>query len=220
MRSSPETRNIGLHGICVLPDRLRRLDPEKVDELAEAMKLEGQISPIGVRRRGGPEGTGFILIYGRHRYEAAVRLKWQAIRCEIWEGLEAVQAELMEIDENLIRANLSPAEEALHYGRRKELYEQLHPETKPGGAPGAGKGKGKKKRLEGSQNENFVRRLHRRLARGAARLPAMSPVPTTSSCCPRSSAPASIGEASWMRLVNCRPRTSVISQTGLGRARR
>jgi N6-adenosine-specific RNA methylase IME4 len=53
---------------------------------------------------------------------------------------------LAEIDENLVRADLSPAERAMHVGRRKELYEKLHPETKTGGAPGAGKGKGKRKR--------------------------------------------------------------------------
>jgi hypothetical protein len=34
---------------------------------------------------------------------------------------------LMEIDENLARANLSPAERALHVGRRKAIYEGLHP---------------------------------------------------------------------------------------------
>jgi hypothetical protein len=33
-------------------------------------------------------------------------------------------------------ADLSPAEEALHIGARKTVYEKLHPETKHGGAPG------------------------------------------------------------------------------------
>jgi hypothetical protein len=56
--------------------------------------------------------------------------------------MEAGQAELAEIDENLIRAELSPAERAVHIGKRKELYEKIHPETKKGGAPGnAGGGK-------------------------------------------------------------------------------
>lgn len=37
-----------------------------------------------------------------------------------------------EIDENLIRANLSPAQEAVAIVRRKEIYEELHPETRAG----------------------------------------------------------------------------------------
>jgi ParB family chromosome partitioning protein len=38
------------------------------------------------------------------------------------------QALLAEIDENLIRAELSPAERALHIAHRKELYEKIHPD--------------------------------------------------------------------------------------------
>jgi hypothetical protein len=55
-RPAPETRHIGLSGISVVPNRLRQLRPEVVDKLAAAMKVEGQLSPIGLRRRGGPEG--------------------------------------------------------------------------------------------------------------------------------------------------------------------
>jgi hypothetical protein len=67
---------------------------------------------------------------------------WEQINCTIFEDMRADEAELAEIDENLIRAELSPAERALHIGKRKELYEKVHPETKTGGAPGkAGGGK-------------------------------------------------------------------------------
>jgi ParB-like chromosome segregation protein Spo0J len=79
-RPDPEVRSIGLHGISVPADRMRRLRPEIVDKLAESMQLSGQLHPIILRRRGGPKGTGFILIAGRHRYEAAVKLNWESIR--------------------------------------------------------------------------------------------------------------------------------------------
>ncbi len=50
-----------------------------------------------------------------------------------------LHAELAEIDENLIRCNLTPAQEASAVFRRKFIYEQLHPETKAGAAGGHAK---------------------------------------------------------------------------------
>ncbi|MEH2482030.1 hypothetical protein V1282_005387 [Nitrobacteraceae bacterium AZCC 2146] len=49
-----------------------------------------------------------------------------------------------EIDENLIRRDLTPAQRAKLVSKRKAAYEAVHPETKHGGAPGkAGGGKAK-----------------------------------------------------------------------------
>jgi len=41
-------------------------------------------------------------------------------------------AELAEVDENLIRSPLTPAQEASAIFRRKAIYEELHPETEAG----------------------------------------------------------------------------------------
>ena len=76
------------------------------------------------------------------RLRAVRKLKHDTIRAEILEGLSADQARVAEIDENLIRAELTPSERAVHHAERKALYLKLHPETKHGGAPGkAGGGK-------------------------------------------------------------------------------
>jgi hypothetical protein len=44
-------------------------------------------------------GIGYLLVAGRYRLEAVRKLRWVSIRAEIRDGLDAVQAELAEIDE-------------------------------------------------------------------------------------------------------------------------
>ena len=136
-------KTLGISGIAIKPERLRSIQPAKVAELAASMAKLGQLQPIIAQPVGKADsGNGYWLIAGRHRLEAAKQLKWQAIRATVLEDVKADMAELIEIDENLIRAELTPAEEAMHIGRRKELYEKLYPETKHGAAPGkAGGGK-------------------------------------------------------------------------------
>jgi hypothetical protein len=130
---------IALSGIAVAKHRLRPLREDTATALAQSMADQGQLQPIVVRPR--KDGC-YWLVAGLHRFEAAKKLKWKEINCTIFDGMEADEAELAEVDENLIRAELSPAERALHIGKRKELYEQVYPATKKGGAPGkAGGGK-------------------------------------------------------------------------------
>jgi N6-adenosine-specific RNA methylase IME4/ParB-like chromosome segregation protein Spo0J len=137
---------VGLGGIAVSDHRLRKLRPEVVEELAESIIQQGLLQPIRLRPRSRG-GIGYILIAGWHRLEAVRQLHKRtlgpdAIRAEICDDIKADEALLAEIDENLVRAELTSAERAMHVGRRKELYEKLHPETKTGKAPGkAGGGK-------------------------------------------------------------------------------
>jgi ParB family transcriptional regulator, chromosome partitioning protein len=91
------------------------------------MADQGQLQPIVVRP---DKDGGYCLVAGLHRFEAAKKLNWKEIWCSVFDDMDTDQAELAEIDENLIRVDLTPAEEAAHIGKRKELYERLHPETK------------------------------------------------------------------------------------------
>ena len=134
LKHEPKVVSLNPSGITVLPDRMRRLRPEVVNSLAESIKDHGGqvLHPIVVRPKP-KKALGYFLIAGWHRLMATRQLKLESIRASVLDGLDADQAELLEIDENLMRADLSPAERAMHIDKRKMLYEKLHPETKHGG---------------------------------------------------------------------------------------
>jgi len=153
-RPSP-IQEIEVGGIAVPTDRPRELHQDVIDELAHSITQRGLLQPIVVRANGEiGDGNGYRLIAGRHRLEAVKKLGWSRIEARILKAdLDETEAELAEIDENLIRADLSPAERAIHVNRRKELYEQLHPETKDGGS-----GRGRPKvRQNGEAKERFTK---------------------------------------------------------------
>jgi hypothetical protein len=158
-----ENAMIALSEIAVPLERLRALQPDKVDAIAESMKTLGQLQDVLLRER---PGHGYWLVAGYHRLEAARKLKWDLLRCVVLEGVSADQAELAEIDENLIRAGLTPAEQALHVARRKELYENQHPETKHGAI---GRGREKSGQL-GHSNGRFTKETARKTGQSERRV--------------------------------------------------
>ena len=101
-------------------DRLRSLDTAKIDALAESMAAIGLQQPISV---WAPNSETLDLVAGLHRLEAARKLGWEDIDC-IFVHMDKIDRQLWEIDENLMRADLSPAEMAQHLKRRKELWEE------------------------------------------------------------------------------------------------
>jgi ParB/RepB/Spo0J family partition protein len=143
--AGPKIQSIALSSIESPPSKFRSLRPGKVDELAESMNERGQQQPIVLLPLGGGR---YRRVFGQHRLEAARKLGWEKIDAIVRKGIDAVEAELLEIDENLIRADLTPAEQAAHQARRKELYEQKYPEAKKGAA-----GRGRKKSQIATSNE-------------------------------------------------------------------
>ena len=108
--------NLSLH-----PNRLRELRPKKVAEIANSMEEIGLINPITVWQK--PHG-GYQLLAGEHRLHAAMKLKWKSIKCFVCDDLSEDGAALIEVDENLRRADLTPEEMTAHLNKRREIWEK------------------------------------------------------------------------------------------------
>lgn len=115
-----------------VPKRLRPLDEATVDRIAASIAEIGLKQPISVRvaSKGVTEdGEVFLnepfLVAGRHRLAALKQLGYAFAPC-VEVADDDLLAQLWEIDENLIRAELSAAEQAAHLQRRKEVWEQLN----------------------------------------------------------------------------------------------
>jgi ParB-like chromosome segregation protein Spo0J len=129
----PGSQNISLSDIVDPDNRMRELRSEVIEQLSASIGERGLLQPIVL----SPFGSRFKLVAGRHRLEAVKRLDGHlTIKAVVLDDIDADQALLVEIDENLIRADLSPAERARHLVKRKEIYERLYPETKRGVAGG------------------------------------------------------------------------------------
>lgn len=113
-----------------IEDRLRDVNHAAVDHLAESMDRQGLQSPILVR--ASDEG-GYVLVAGAHRVEAARRLGWTQIEAFQVRDLPEDEIVLIEIDENLCRAELNAIDKAHFFAKRKEIYLRLYPETRNGG---------------------------------------------------------------------------------------
>ncbi len=109
--------------------RKRKLDEGKVRSLAESFESIGQLQPITVEQC---EYGNYRMIAGLHRLEAAKLLGWESIEAQEFEG-DAVAAELAEIDENLMRNDLTVLEQGEHLARRNEILEIM------GGRRGVGR---------------------------------------------------------------------------------
>ncbi len=114
----------------IIGNRLRTLNEEKVAALMLSIPEHGLRNPISVY--GLPSDEFVNLSAGEHRLEAMRRLGRETVTCVHYQG-DALDRELWEIDENLIRSDLTPADRALFVFRRKEIYLLKHPETANGG---------------------------------------------------------------------------------------
>lgn len=110
-------------------ERLRTVEPSWVEFLAASIAERGQDTPIWVRKLG--RGEKYALIAGGHRLAALKEAGKEVAIASVIKATET-EAELLEIDENLIRRELTPLDRATFLAQRKVVYEKLHPETRKG----------------------------------------------------------------------------------------
>lgn len=125
-------------GQIIVGKRLRPVDTEAVADLAASIAQVGLIQPIVVAKT--EDADEYTLIAGRHRLAAVKKLKWETVQCVVRTVANRDEAQMLEIDENLSRKELSAAEEAAQIKLRKDLWERI--------AAASGKkltGKGKQK---------------------------------------------------------------------------
>lgn len=107
--------------------RLREVNEAYAEVMAASFRDRGQRQPIEIVRRG----EGYRLVYGAHRFRAAQIAEWSDIKAVITEADDA-ELRLREIDENLIRHELTALDRARFLLERKRIYEALNPAAKHG----------------------------------------------------------------------------------------
>jgi len=148
---------LDVNEVYVPDDRERPLNKIKVKSLLDSIQRQGQLQPIIVDKLGN-------LLAGNHRLEAC-RLAGIKVKASVINEIDEDKLKLIEIDENLIRSELTPSQLEKHLAKRKEIYTRLFPETKQGGKA---KGEGAKTFVEDTAEQTGIhpKAIQRSIRRG------------------------------------------------------
>lgn len=100
---------------------------DNVEQLAKSIESYGLIEPLCVNK---DKDGKYHLISGERRFKAISRLKWKRVPCVVYDGLEAVQAELRLHEANLETREYTAAQKFSFYKRVRELLLKLKDEGK------------------------------------------------------------------------------------------
>lgn len=90
-----------------------------VSELEKSIKTLGLIAPLVISKDN-------VILAGARRYQALLNLGFDHSPVMVIEG-NALERELVSIDENLVRKDLTKTEIESHLRRAKEIYQELFP---------------------------------------------------------------------------------------------
>jgi ParB-like chromosome segregation protein Spo0J len=142
-RHNPPRRESFEPGEIVILPRIRAgINEETVQSLMASIERIGLQTPPTVRWSKDGDDDTVLLVSGRHRLEACRRLGMPLVDCLVFEGTER-EALMLEIAENLHRADLTRLERAEHEAKWIELSAEgflVNSDQKPkkGGRPEAG----------------------------------------------------------------------------------
>ena len=109
---------IGINDIKPNSDQPRNyFDEEKLEELADSIKVHGILQPILVR----PSGVGYEIVAGERRFRAARKAGLKKVPCIVRE-LSDEENMLVAIIENMQREDLDPIEEAEGLNQMIKVY--------------------------------------------------------------------------------------------------
>lgn len=106
-------------------ERARPIDEDHAAAIAASMVDRGLINPLTVRSTPAANGgkTPLTLVAGGHRLRAAELNGWEEIDV-IVVSADAIEAQLIELSENIYRNELTPLDRALFVLKFREVYEE------------------------------------------------------------------------------------------------
>jgi ParB family chromosome partitioning protein len=109
----------------VIPERLRAVEEEHALAIAQSIVEHGLINPITVRSTPAAKGGKYTLVAGAHRIRAEQINEEPEIDAMIVQG-DKVEAQLIEITENLFRNDLSVMDRAIFVQTYRDVWEKEH----------------------------------------------------------------------------------------------
>lgn len=115
-------------------ERARPIDEGHAEAIAASMAERGLINPITVRSTPAANRgeTPYTLVAGGHRLRGAALNQWKEIDA-IVVSIDAVEAQLIELSENIFRNELTKLERPLFVMKYRELYEEKFGKIARGG---------------------------------------------------------------------------------------
>lgn len=111
----------------------RPLSTMHVRDLAESFTTTTFATAVVVRPIPDDGEYKWEPIAGFHRIEAAKRAEQKELHAIVVEGATDLQLELIQIDENILRREFTPVQEAKAMARRKAIYREQTPGARRGG---------------------------------------------------------------------------------------